>query len=111
MNRRNKINKARKNQYKWKQIGMFSERKCEVCGKNTLIQIYKYDAWACTTCNVWVDKACADVDCPFCSNRPETPYEAYWKVDIETGNAGDRKHWRRLNYQHKKSGEKRTIKI
>ncbi len=28
-NKRIKINKARKNQYKWKQIGMFSDRKCK----------------------------------------------------------------------------------
>lgn len=47
------------------------------------------------------------MDCPFCFNRPETPYEVYWREDIEAGSAGDRKHWRRLNYQHKISGEVR----
>ncbi len=107
MNKRNKINKARQNQYKWKSIGMFSNRKCEKCGEKTLIQIYKHDAWACITCNEWLEKACDSVDCPFCFNRPKTPYEVYWREDIEAGSAGDRKHWRRLNYQHKMSGEVR----
>ena len=107
MNKKIKINNARKKQYKWKQIGMFSDRKCKICGNSTLIQIYKYDAWACITCNEWLDKVCGSENCPFCSKRPETPYEAYWKEDTEIGSAGERKHWRRLNYQHKKAGEKR----
>lgn len=72
-----------------------------------MIQIYKYDAWACITCNEWLDKTCDDINCPFCSNRPGTPYEACWRENMEAGSAGRRKHWRRLNYQHKKVGETR----
>ena len=84
---------------------MFFNKKCENCDNFTLIQIYKYDAWACITCNEWIDEVCDSIDCPFCSNRPETPYEVYWLEYTQASSAGNRKHWRRLNYQHKKAGE------
>lgn len=46
-NRKNYL-KARKKQFKWSQLGYISkDTLCPFCGGNTLIQIYKYDAWAC----------------------------------------------------------------
>ncbi|MDE7206190.1 MAG: hypothetical protein K2N90_03360, partial [Lachnospiraceae bacterium] len=80
------------------------ERVCSKCGQKTIYQIYKYDAWCCTSCNEWLDEACSDPDCPFCSRRPETPYEAHFLSDVETGMAGWKKRWRQENYQHKADG-------
>ena len=49
-NRKNYL-KRRKRNYEWKQIGMFAinpTRACDKCGRlDGIIQIYKYDAWAC----------------------------------------------------------------
>lgn len=107
MKNRKKYLKARKKQFRWQQIGMFSDKKCSKCGQNTLIQIYKHDAWACIACNEWHDEACNFPKCPFCSNRPQTPYEVYWSIDRELDSAIQKKNWRRLNYQHKKNGERK----
>lgn len=105
MNKRMKLKKARKKQHNWKCIGMFSDKKCDKCGKATLIQIYKHDAWACITCNEWLEDACDSDECPFCSGRPKTPYEVYWNTDFEINSSANRKYWRCSNYQHKKQGE------
>lgn len=42
--------------------------------------------------------------------RPETPYEAYYLLDMEIGSAGEKKRWRRENYQHKTDGMRRHRK-
>ena len=108
-NRKNYL-KFRKKLFKWKLIGFHSGRECSNCGQKTVYQIYKYDAWCCISCNEWLDATCEDPKCPFCSKRPVTPYEAYCQIDIEAGSAGERKHWRRENYQHKVDGAKRREK-
>jgi len=33
----------------------------------------KYDALFCPDCNVWLERACRDSLCPYCSGRPERP--------------------------------------
>ena len=44
-------------------------------------------------------------NCTFCNNRPDTPYEIYWKAKEEpAGDALHRKKWRQQNYQHKEDG-------
>lgn len=88
-------------------FGWHSESVCEKCGKKTIYHIEKYDARCCMSCNEWLDEACSDSECPFCSRRPETPYEAYYLEDVEAESAGIRKRWRRENYQHKTDGRKR----
>lgn len=97
----------RKNQFKWKQIGWHSDSVCPDCGQKGIYQIDRYDAWCCIFCNVWLDEVCGDPDCPFCSKRPETPYGAYFLEDFEAGSAGERKFWRRKNYQHKTDGRRK----
>ena len=105
-NRKNYL-KAGKKKFRWQQIGMFSDVKCFKCSQNTMIQIYKYDAWACIECNEWYEEVCDSPQCPYCSNRPQTPYEVYWSFDMEKSSTMRRKNWRRSNYQHKMDGEKR----
>lgn len=103
-NRKNAL-KARKKQLKWKQLGYIStESVCPICGAKSLIQFDRYDAWACMSCLEWLDAACGDPKCPFCSIRPSTPYEAYDRIDSEADNAAIKKRWRCDNYQHKTNG-------
>lgn len=99
--------KARKHQFKWNFIGSYSEAECPICGKNTTLQIYKYDALCCISCNEWLEDACTDPDCPFCAKRPLTPYEAYYMIGMEAGSADRKKAWRQKNYQHKTNGMKK----
>ena len=110
MTNREKRLRKRKRDYKWSQIGMIGVRKCPVCDGTNTIQIYRYDAWACRDCNEWLEKKCGDPACPYCKDRPETPYEAYWRSDLSTGSAHERKMWRRNNYHHKKAGELRRYR-
>ncbi len=103
-NRKNYL-KSRKRRLKWSQLGYISEDSvCPNCGEKSLIQFDRYDAWACMSCLEWLDTACSDPDCPYCSLRPQTPYEAYWLYDIGAGRAGLKKRWRCDNYQHKTDG-------
>lgn len=104
MNSRKNYLNYRKKQFKWKLIGWHSDSVCPKCGQKAIYQIYKYDALCCVSCNEWLEKACSDPDCPFCSRRPQTPYEAYFLFDMEIGSAGERKRWRCDNYQHKTDG-------
>ncbi len=89
--------------------GMFSLTPCPVCGKNELFFYYRYDANCCLGCNVWLSKNCGDPDCPYCSNRPDTPLEALF-LEPHKPDAHIRKWWRRDNYFHKESGKLRKEK-
>lgn len=105
MRNRKKYLKARRKQFKWSRIGYVSkESVCPLCGGKSLVQIDKYDSWACMSCFEWLDAACGDPDCPYCSQRPETAAEAFFMIDVEAGSAGTKKQWRRNNYQHKTNG-------
>lgn len=33
-----------------------------------------HDAYACPTCNKWLEDACEDADCPMCSTRAAQPF-------------------------------------
>ena len=110
MKSRKRYLQHRKKQFKWEQIGWHSESVCARCGQKTIYHIYKYDAWCCASCNEWLDQACSDPNCPFCSRRPETPYEAYYLWDIEACSAGRKKLWRCENYQHKTDGMRKHKK-
>lgn len=105
-NRKNYL-KARKKQFKWNLIGWYSDAKCPICGKKTTLQIDKYDAWCCISCNEWLEDTCTDSNCSFCAKRPWTPYEAYYMIDMEVGSAEWKKAWRQENYQHKTNGMKK----
>lgn len=103
-NRKNYL-RARKKRFKWEKIGYLSkERVCPKCGENSMIFIDKYDAWACISCFEWLEKACGDPKCPFCSIRPKTPYDVYWMNELKSLSYGVNKRWRCDNYQHKTNG-------
>lgn len=103
--------KARKKQFQWSYIGwVVKDSICPICSGSPLVLIDQYDAWACISCNEWLDKACDDPDCPYCSIRPQTPYEAYFLTDMEAGRAGLRKRWRCDNYQHKTNDMKKHMR-
>lgn len=109
-NRKNYL-KARKKRFKWSQLGYIAKDSvCPICANKPLIQLDQYDSWACIFCNIWLDEACGDPDCPYCSIRPQTPYEAYELADLEAGSAGRRKRWRCDNYQHKTDGMKKHMR-
>lgn len=105
-NRKNYL-KSRKTKIIWNKIGDFSDNPCPKCGELGVIQIYKHDACACINCNEWLENTCADVNCPFCSGRPDTPYEVYWKEKETPSNALVIKRWRQDNYFHKEKGRQR----
>lgn len=100
-NRKNYL-RARRRKRKWTQLGYISPNGiCPLCGEKALIQFDQYDAWACMSCMEWLDEACGDPECPYCSIRPSTPYDAYILNDTD---AGIIKRWRCDNYQHKIHG-------
>lgn len=33
----------------------------------------RYDAYYCKKCDRWLEKACSDENCSFCTNRPSRP--------------------------------------
>jgi hypothetical protein len=55
------------------------------CG-NKPVRIDKYDAYACRSCNIWLERKCDDCEnklcpncnCIFCCNRPDTPENVDW---------------------------------
>lgn len=51
---------------------------CKQCG-NPIIRLDKHDAYACRTCNVWIEKHCSDSDCKECNSRPKTPVDCDWE--------------------------------
>lgn len=99
--------KARKKLFKWKKLCFPMDSRCPYCDRKTILQYYKYDAKFCISCNIWLNAACNDPGCPFCRNRPESPYEAFYYEDMEACSALERKDWRRYNYQHKADGKKK----
>ena len=103
-NRKNDL-KARKKYFQWKQLGYIAKDSiCPICGEKSLIEFDRYDAWACMSCLEWLDAACGDPKCPYCSMRPSTPYEAFDLYSSEAGRAGIKKRWRCDNYHHKTNG-------
>ena len=53
---------------------------------------------------------CEDDNCPFCSGRPDTPYEVYWNEKESPSDSLARKRWRQDNYFHKENGRLRHEK-
>lgn len=50
------------------------EDECDICGKNIYYSVV-YDAYFCTFCDRWLENACEDPRCEFCSKRPKKPSE------------------------------------
>lgn len=47
-------------------------KKCEECKQETKYD-HEYDAFFCSNCKEWTERACSDPRCEFCSVRPEKP--------------------------------------
>ena len=53
---------------------------CIVC-KDEREYIEKHDAYACKTCNSWLENQCEDGTCEFCVGRPEYPYSKEEQIE------------------------------
>lgn len=49
--------------------------KCDHKPLDSQFRSKKHDAYFCKDCDVWIEKACKDKTCDFCSTRPEKPSE------------------------------------
>ncbi len=49
---------------------------CGGCGRAARRSDY-YDAFACETCNVWLESRCCDKSCFFCRKRPKRPFQVF----------------------------------
>lgn len=56
---------------------------CEKC-KDEREYIENFDAYACRSCNSWLESQCGDSTCEFCVGRPEFPFGAK-EEQIEDG--------------------------
>lgn len=63
---------------KWRIGGVILKEKCEICNCS-LVYFDKYDCDFCPNCNEWAGHKCGDVNCLFCSKRPETPFHEFYK--------------------------------
>lgn len=105
MNSREHNQKSRQARLIWERIDQLTDTPCPLCGQMNKIYIYKYDAFACISCNEWLEEACTDPLCSFCACRPETPYEVYWREKESPSDYSEIKKWRRDNYSHKENGK------
>lgn len=88
-------------------IFYYDEGECPKCGNNNfLFFYYKYDARCCLACDTWLENACNDISCPFCANRPPTPWSAFFHENEVNVNSG-KKDFFISNFAHKYSGELR----
>jgi hypothetical protein len=55
-----------------KVYGFISKDKCKIC-KERLIYYQKYDTLFYAKCNSWTENRCTDLDCNYCSKRPNKP--------------------------------------
>jgi hypothetical protein len=49
-------------------------RRCSVCG-GSLGYVATFDAFCCTSCDVWLEPVCTDAGCRLCHRRPARPSE------------------------------------
>ena len=52
--------------------GFIDDQTCPEC-KEFRIYNDDYDAFFCPQCNVWLESACSDPTCDYCSKRPWKP--------------------------------------
>lgn len=54
--------------------GWITELVCTQCScKQFYYEIY--DAEYCPICNIWLSSQCSDLNCEYCTNRPEKPLD------------------------------------
>lgn len=85
--------------------GSFLHSECPVCGEDTFFYD-RYDSIVCFYCDAWFSKACDDVNCPFCSDRPETPSQALLlETDEKVTEPIDRKERLMLKFSSRYNGK------
>jgi hypothetical protein len=47
---------------------------CQFCRAAPSVYVDAYDAYACPSCDRWLEEACSDPACDRCSRRPTTPF-------------------------------------
>lgn len=45
---------------------------------------YKYDAFYCELCNMWLEDKCTDPECEYCTTRPEKPSQVIHETTTRT---------------------------
>jgi hypothetical protein len=55
--------------------GWVDDRTCARCGARRVYHMGR-DAFFCPACNTWLEEACGDTSCSFCSGRPARPLPA-----------------------------------
>ena len=52
------------------------DRSCQFCDGVPTVYLDEFDAYACPSCNRWLEEKCRDPYCGRCPNRPEVPFGA-----------------------------------
>lgn len=76
---------------------------CPECGKSDTFYYDRFDAVCCLFCDEWLEKACSDPLCTYCSKRPDKPSEALFSEEIQYDTL--RKDNLRIKYQRRYSGK------
>ncbi len=50
------------------------DRPCQFCYKTLSVYFDDFDAYACPSCNLWLEEKCGDPGCNRCPNRPASPF-------------------------------------
>jgi len=56
---------------------VMTETACPKCGQSSTVFDFDHDAQFCPQLNEWIEPACSDARCEFCSNRPARPLERF----------------------------------
>jgi hypothetical protein len=49
-------------------------KSCPICNRIGILE-EKFDAYACSKCNMWLEPKCGNRDCEFCGPRPRQPQQ------------------------------------
>ena len=92
----------------WLKAGMYAGGFCETCG-GRLILFFKHDAVCCPGCNQWIDLRGGDPECPYCSQRPQTPADALEeeRSRLDFTQTADQKEYCIRQYERSARGEHR----
>lgn len=78
---------------------------CPNCNGRNIFYYDRFDALCCLSCDTWLEKACGDPLCQYCSKRPDTPSEAFFSEEIQYNKY--RKDNLRMKYHKRYSGKLR----
>lgn len=76
---------------------------CKNCNGNNTFYYDRFDAICCLFCDEWLEEACGDPSCLYCSKRPATPSEAFFSEEVKFDSY--RKDNLRIKYQNRYFGK------